>query len=156
MSPSGIGKRCAWCGGTVALAGVCGLRAEGRYAYVIHWPCMAVAFVALAEIGLARNPPLRNSATTFSKRDLLRSVTVYLVFMAVLASLQQTQILSSKPGDLVVPAVLLPAVAWIICKRYVAWCGFAGSAVSANATEGEQRKNGLPRSLGRLERRSSR
>ena len=152
MSASRIGKRCAWCGGTVALAGVCGLRAEGRYEYVILWLCMAVAFVALAEIGLARNPPPRNSARTFSKRDLLRSVTAYLVFMAVLASLQQTQILSSKPGGLVVPAVLLPAVAWITFKRYSAWCGFADSAISANETEGEQRKKGLPRSLGRLER----
>ena len=131
---------------------MCGLSAEGRYEYVILWLCMAVAFVALAEIGLARNPPLRNSARTFSKRDLLRSATVYLVFMAVLASLQQTQILSSQPGDLVVPAVLLPAVAWIICKRYVAWCGFAGSAMSANETEGKRRKKGSPQSLGRLER----
>ena len=119
---------------------------------MILWFCMAVTFVALAEIGLARNPPQRNSARTFSKRDLLRSVAVYLVFMAALAFLQQTQILSNKPWDLVVPAVLLPAVVWITFKRYSAWCGFADSAMSASETEGDQQEKGLPRSLGRLER----
>ena len=152
MSASKVGKRCAWCGSVAALAGVCGLRAEGRYEYAILWFCMAVAFVALTEIGLARNPPQRNSARTYRKRDLLRSVAVYLVFMTVLASLQQTQILNSKPWDLVVPAVLFPAVVWITFKRYSAWCGFADSAMSASEAEGEQQEKGLPRSLGRLER----
>jgi len=143
VSASEVGKRCAWCGGVVAAASILALGAEGRYGFVIMWFCFAVIFIALAEMQFARNPPKSNSERTFSKRDLMRNVAVYLVFMVVLAFVQtETQTLGGEPWGLVVPAVVVPAVAWIIFKRYLAWCDLADLAQFTTGVDGDQEEDG--------------
>lgn len=164
MSASEVGKRCAWCGGVIGATGAFGFAAEGRYEFVILWFCMAVVFVATAEIQLARNPPQADSERTISKRDVLRSVAFYLAFMAVLAgikilsagtswdSVAPNLLVPVHSWDLAVPAVLLPVVRWVMHKRYLAWCDSAELAVFTSESEGDQQGNGSRRVLGHLER----
>ena len=117
------------------------------------WFCVAVILIAVAEIRFARNPPKSNSERTFSNRDLMRNVAVYLVFMVVLAFVRtETQILGGEPWGLVVPAVLVPAVAWIIFKRYLAWCDLADLAQFTNGVDGDQEENSSRRVQGSIDR----
>lgn len=151
---SEVGKRCAWCGGAIGAAGAYGLAAEGRYEFVILWFCMAVIFVAAAEIQLIRNPPPSNSERTISRRDDLRFVAFCLVFMAVLAAMRTliggtswesvvpVILIGGTSWELMVPAVLLPAMRWVIHKRHLAWCDMADSAMGASEVEGAEVENG--------------
>ena len=100
---------------------------------------MAVVFVALAEIQLARNPPKLNSKKTIGKRDVLRFMASYLVIMAVQVFMQtEPQMMGGELWDLVVPAVLFPGIAWVVHKRYLAWCDLA---VLTSAKEGDQEES---------------